>query len=35
MEGTVFYEPAHNQHEDRLKAYLEACWPKYYPKDKG
>ena len=30
LEGTVFYEPAQNQHEDRLKAYLEACWPKYY-----
>ena len=29
LEGTVFYEPAQNQHEDRLKAYLEACWPKY------
>ena len=34
MEGTVFYEPAPNAHEDRLKAYLEQCWPKYYPKDK-
>ena len=32
MEGTVFYEPAPNAHEDRLKAYLEQCWPKYYPK---
>lgn len=32
MEGAVFYEPAENQHEDRLKAYLQACWPKYYPK---
>ncbi|MBP5218396.1 MAG: replication-associated recombination protein A [Bacteroidales bacterium] len=31
MEGTVFYEPAPNAHEDRLKAYLQACWPKYYP----
>lgn len=30
LEGTVFYEPAQNQHEDRLRAYLEACWPKYY-----
>ncbi len=30
LEGTVFYAPAQNQHEDRLKAYLEACWPKYY-----
>ena len=34
MEGTVFYEPAPNAHEDRLKAYLEQCWPKYYPKKK-
>ena len=33
MEGTVFYDPAPNAHEDRLKAYLSACWPKYYPKD--
>lgn len=32
MEGTVFYEPQHNSHEDRLRAYLEACWPKYYKK---
>ena len=32
MEGTVFYEPQHNAHEDKLKAYLEACWPKYYKK---
>ena len=32
MEGTVFYEPQHNAQEDRLKAYLEACWPKYYKK---
>jgi putative ATPase len=32
MEGTVFYEPADNAHENRLKAYLEQCWPKYYPK---
>lgn len=31
LEGTVFYEPAKNPQEDRLKAYLEACWPKYYP----
>jgi len=34
MEGTVFYEPAPNQHEDKLKAYLSACWPKYYPPKK-
>ncbi len=32
MEGTVFYEPQHNAHEDKLKAFLEACWPKYYKK---
>lgn len=31
-EGTVFYEPQTNQHEDRLKAYLLSCWPKYYSK---
>ena len=30
LEGTVFYEPAPNPHEDRLKAYLRTCWPKYY-----
>ena len=30
LEGTVFYDPCQNQHEDRLKAYLQACWPKYY-----
>ena len=30
LEGTVFYDPCPNQHEDRLKAYLQACWPKYY-----
>ena len=34
MEGTVFYEPQKNRHEDTLKAYLENCWPKYYPKEK-
>lgn len=34
MEGTVFYEPAPNPQEDKLKAYLQACWPKYYPKGK-
>ena len=32
LEGTVFYEPQPNRHEDALKAYLQACWPKYYPK---
>ena len=34
LEGTVFYEPAPNQQEDRLKTYLQACWPKYYPSKK-
>ena len=34
LEGTVFYEPQHNKHEDALKAYLERCWPKYYAKEK-
>ena len=32
LEGRVFYNPAPNKHEDALKAYLMACWPKYYPK---
>ncbi|MDO5442665.1 MAG: replication-associated recombination protein A, partial [Bacteroidia bacterium] len=32
MEGTVFYEPQKNKHEDVLRNYLENCWPKYYPK---
>ena len=32
LEGRVFYNPAPNKHEDALKAYLQACWPKYYPK---
>ena len=32
MEGTVFYEPQPNRHEDTLKAYLQSCWPKYYSK---
>ena len=30
--GKVFYEPQANSHEDKLKAYLQACWPKYYSK---
>ena len=30
MEGRVFYEPQPNAHEDRLKSYLQSCWPKYY-----
>ena len=32
LRGRVFYHPARNKHEDVLRAYLEACWPKYYPK---
>ena len=32
LRGTVFYEPQPNKHEDNLKAYLKACWPKYYSK---
>ena len=32
IQGTVFYEPQPNKHENVLRAYLEACWPKYYGK---
>ncbi|NLZ18711.1 MAG: replication-associated recombination protein A [Bacteroidales bacterium] len=32
LSGTVFYEPQSNPQEDRLKSYLESCWPKYYKK---
>ena len=32
LAGTVFYEPQPNKHETVLRAYLEACWPKYYKK---
>ena len=32
LSGTVFYEPQPNAQEDRLKSYLEGCWPKYYKK---
>ena len=32
LTGKVFYNPAENRHEDILKSYLEACWPKYYKK---
>ena len=32
LSGRVFYEPQHNRHEDTLKSYLSACWPKYYTK---
>ena len=28
--GTAFYNPQPNPQEDRLKTYLEHCWPKYY-----
>ena len=31
LRGHVFYQPAQNRHEDVLRAYLQACWPKYYP----
>ena len=34
MRGRTFYEPQPNAQEDRLKAYLQACWPKYYSKKK-
>nr|MCR5003366.1 replication-associated recombination protein A [Bacteroidales bacterium] len=30
LAGTVLYEPQPNKHENGLKSYLEACWPKYY-----
>ena len=32
FSGTAFYEPQPNAQEDRLKAYLSACWPMYYKK---
>ena len=32
LSGTVFYEPQPNAQEDRLRSYLDACWPKYYKK---
>jgi len=32
LSGTAFYEPQPNAQEDRLKSYLEACWPKYFKK---
>ena len=32
FSGTTFYDPQPNAQEDRLKAYLTACWPKYYKK---
>ena len=33
LRGHVFYEPQPNRHENTLRAYLEACWPKYYKKE--
>ena len=30
LSGRVFYRPQKNAQEGRLKAYLLACWPKYY-----
>ena len=32
FSGHVFYDPQPNPQEDRLKSYLEVCWPKYYSK---
>ena len=32
LQGTVFYHPQQNRHEDALLAYLSQCWPKYYKK---
>ena len=32
MEGKVFYDPQNNPQEDKLRAYLLSCWPKYYSK---
>ena len=34
LEGTRFYEPQPNRHEDVLRSYPEACWPQYYTKKK-
>ncbi len=33
LQGTVFYEPGDNRHENALRFYLEQCWGKYYKKD--
>lgn len=30
LEGTVLYDPQPNASEDKLRAYLKHCWPKYY-----
>ena len=35
LRGTVFYQPQSNKHENVLRAYLEACWPKYYNSKSG
>lgn len=32
FSGRIFYEPQTNRHENALKDYLLACWPKYYSK---
>ena len=34
LSGTKLYEPGDNRHEATLKAYLQACWPKYYGSEK-
>lgn len=34
LEGSVFYEPQDNRHENTLASYLASCWPKYYSKKK-
>ncbi|MBR3075948.1 MAG: replication-associated recombination protein A [Bacteroidales bacterium] len=34
LKGRAFYAPQPNAQEDKLKAYLQACWPKYYTKEK-
>ena len=33
LQGTVFYDPGDNRHENALRSYLEQCWGKYYKKD--
>ena len=30
LKGVKFYEPQENRQENTLRAYLQACWPKYY-----
>ncbi|MCQ2158785.1 MAG: replication-associated recombination protein A [Bacteroidales bacterium] len=34
LEGSVFYKPQDNRHENTLASYLASCWPKYYSKKK-